>query len=390
MLVTSSIQSQAQRFTLDGSPELEQWLAALCRRVRRAVLRLAAPKLEALVLGGGYGRGQGGVLKTAQGDAPYNDLEFYVFLLGNDLLNAARYRRGFQRLERILSSVAGLHIELKVDSLSKLRRSPVSIFTYDLVSGHRIVFGSERPFDGCENHLDAARIPAVEATRLLLNRGSGLLLAKELLQKDSLTEDESDFVGRNIAKAKLALGDALLVANGKYHWDCLERGRRLRELSQADCRPPLQYLLTLHAAGIRFKLHPRKEAKPVEQFRNEHKELTDLALQEWLWLENRRLRASFSTLREYSFSCVDKCPDHGLLRNLALNVKTFGAGATFDRNAPRYPRERLFNSLPLLLNDGEGIADPETRRHLQDQLHTRARDWPELVAAYKQVWSCYG
>src|SRR6185437_1721005 len=72
------------RFTMDGSDALEKHLARICEKVLGGVRALISEnKLEALVLGGGYGRGQGGVLKTNSGDAPYNDLEFYVFLRGN-------------------------------------------------------------------------------------------------------------------------------------------------------------------------------------------------------------------------------------------------------------------------------------------------------------------
>jgi len=383
--------ASTHRFTLDGSPGLELYLVELCWRIREEVLKLIPPpNLDALVLGGGYGRGQGGVLKTESGDAPYNDLEFYVFIRGNHWINAARYHQDFQQLESMLSPEAGLHVEFKIDSLEKLRRSPVSIFSYDLVSGHQIVFGNQSVFAGCEFHSDATRIPATEATRLLLNRCSGLLLARELLLKESLTLEESDFVGRNLAKAQLALGDALLAAEGKYHWDCLERARRLRELEPKTTGLLLEQILPHHAAGVHFKLYPVRETAPVEQLRRKHTELTSLALKEWLWIENQRLQADFADLREYSLSCVDKCVGGALWRNLLLNIKTFGAAATLDRNSPRYPRERLLNVLPLLLSDAEAVTEPLTRRHLQNQLHTTAEDWSGLVAAYKQLWCCYG
>jgi hypothetical protein len=382
--------SPTRRFTIDGSADLERHLDALCLRIRLGALKLVAPpKLEALVLGGGYGRGQGGVLNMESGEAPYNDLEFYVFIGGNHWINAARYRRAFQHLELALSAEAGLHVEFKIDTLEKLRRTPVSIFSYDLVSGHRTIIGSEPVFVGCEYHSDSTKIPATEATRLLLNRCSGLLLARELLLKNSLTDEESDFVGRNLAKAQLALGDALLAAEGKYHWDCIQRARRLRKL-EAEGRPFLRRVLPHHAAGVQFKLHPVRERAPIEEFRRKHRELTNLALEEWLWIENGRLQANFSDLRDYSLSCVDKCVGGVLWRNLLLNIKTFGAAVTLSRNSRRYPRERLFNALPLLLGDSEAEIQPETRRYLQGQLHTRAEDRPGLVAAYKQLWSCYG
>jgi len=379
-----------RRFTLDGSSGLERRLRELCCRTRQAILQLVPPgKLKALVLGGGYGRGHGGVLRTDLGDAPYNDLEFYVFLNGHALFNELRYREAFSRLGELLSAEAGLHIEFKLDSLQKLRHSPVSIFSYDLVSGHRTLYGDETLFHGCLHHLDSRRIVPGESTRLLLNRGSGLLLVEELLLKNSLASEESDFIGRNLAKAKLAIGDALLAAEGKYHWDCRQRVSALQELSQRATWPMARQVLEDHSEGVRFKLHPIRATGSLAEFVEEHRRLTKLTLDVWLWLENHRLSTTFSTLKEYAFNSVAKC-DGSWWRNLLLNIRLFGVGATLDRYGPRYPRERLFNVLPLLLGGARSLSDTDTRRHVQNQLRTGASDWCGFVAAYKQVWSWYG
>ncbi len=380
-----------QRFTLDGSYRLEEQLEQLCLRVRRSVLHLVPPpKLQALVLGGGYGRGQGGVLQTDAGEAPYNDFEFYVFLRGNHLINHRTHRLKFNQLENELSPAAGMHVEFKIDSLEKFRRGPVSIFSYDLISGHRIVFGSESIFNDCQRHSDPANIAAAEGTRLLLNRCSGLLLAKELLLKNAVTAQESDFIGRNLAKAQLALGDAFLALNGQYHWDCLERARRLRACAPGRFAPMFGQVLRHHSAGVRFKLHPYRETKDLAQLRNEHRQLVALALEEWLWLENERLQTNFCDLWQYALSDVEKCATRGVWRNLLLNLRTFGPIAAFDRAARRYPRQRLLSALPLLLSVHPDDVPADTRRHLQRQLHTRAQDWRDLVTAYKRLWHCYG
>src|SRR5205814_1533122 len=122
------------RFTLDGGVELESHLEQTCRQVLAAI-RNAVPEgeLEAALLGGGYGRGEGGVLKTRTGDRPYNDLEFYVFLRGNNFLNERRYHRALEDLAEHLSPTARVEVEFKILSLGKLRRSPASMFYYDLV-----------------------------------------------------------------------------------------------------------------------------------------------------------------------------------------------------------------------------------------------------------------
>src|SRR4029077_6340451 len=101
--------------------------------------------------------------------------------------------------------------------------SEISMFSYDLVSGHRIILGSTSTFQGCDHHYDAVKIPLAEATRFLLSRCTGLLLSKALLTNPTLTDEQSDFVGRNLAKAQLSLGDALLASFGLYHWSVLKR-----------------------------------------------------------------------------------------------------------------------------------------------------------------------
>src|SRR5580700_436722 len=112
------------RFTIDGSKALEERLARLCGRVRRRVVGQIPPKeLAAIVLGGGYGRGEGGVLKTASGDKPYNDLEFYVFVRGNRLWNERGYRKAMETLGESLSLDAGLHVEFKIDCVERWKQA---------------------------------------------------------------------------------------------------------------------------------------------------------------------------------------------------------------------------------------------------------------------------
>ena len=169
-----------QRFTLDGGDRLEQHLAALCNQVREEVLQvIPRGRVEAILLGGGYGRGEGGVLQTPAGEQPYNDLEFYLCLAGHPLLNERRYGARVHELAERLSHSAGIEIEFKIISLRRLRRESVSMFHYDLITGHRCVYGGENCLSGCDHHRAAHRIPLCEATRLLMNRCSGLLFSAE-------------------------------------------------------------------------------------------------------------------------------------------------------------------------------------------------------------------
>jgi len=354
-----------QRFTCDGSDALEQHLSKTCERVADGIRKLLPSEtFTGLLLGGGYGRGEGGVLRTCSGDKPYNDLEFYVFIRGALLLAERRWRGALHELGESLSPEAGLEVEFKLMTNAKLRRSEPTMFYYDLVMGNRRVVGDESLLAGCEHHRDAAKIPLHEAARLLMNRCSGLLYAAERLSRKTFGAEEADFVGRNIAKAQLALGDVLLTARGQYHWSCRERHRRLESLAfeNAAWREPM---LRHHAAGMEFKLHPIRSEATRDALAAQHAELKELARSLWLWLESRRLGTAFGSVREYAEHPAAKCPETSPLKNLLVTARAFGLSSV----STQYPRERLLRTLPVLLWE----PPPE--------------DFGGAVAKYAELWN---
>src|SRR5262249_3496251 len=149
-------------------------------------------------------------------------------------------------------------------------------------------------------------IPLTEATRLLMNRGSGLLFARERLLRTAFTAGDADFVGRNIAKAQLALGDAVLVCHGQYHWSVTERHRRFERIVHAERSAWDREVLRHHGLGVQFKLHPERGRAPRETLPVMHAEIRDLALQTWLWLEGRRLGVHFRSAEDYALRTTPK------------------------------------------------------------------------------------
>jgi hypothetical protein len=289
-----------------------------------------------------------------------------------------------------LSPFAGLHVEFKIDSLRRFKKQPVTMFSYDLVGGHRILEGGDELFKGAEHHLQASNITLSEATRLLFNRCSGLLLATELLRSFQLNESDSDFIYRNLCKAQLALGDALLVACQGYHWSCIERHKRLHSFMER-CEPPwVTQVVGMHETGVKFKLNPEIPSHPRGVLLAELQTVSRLAEKVWLWIESLRLNFPFKSPREYALDTTEKCPEFPGWKNLLVSLRTFGWRAAADSLAYRYPRERLLNTLPVLLWETGADQQPELCDHLQRQLRTTACAWPGWVDAYKQVWPAYG
>ncbi|MGZ8919361.1 MAG: hypothetical protein ACXW32_00165 [Limisphaerales bacterium] len=374
------------RFTIDGSDALETELSEICVKARDAILEIMpARKVRALLLGGGYGRGEGGVLKTPAGDKPYNDLEFYILHTGSDLFAEKLYASKIHHVAEELTGVAGIEVEFKLLAQQKLQSSPVTMFYYDLIAGHRLVHGTDAWLAGCDQHRAAHRIPLYEATRLLMNRCSGLLYSQEKLNRSNFTEEDSDFVGRNLAKAKLAVGDVYLAMRGQYHSSCRERHKRLRKFEMEDSQT-LSAIVPLHAQGVDFKLHPIRTARPAAELRAELESIKEIARQLWLTLESRRLNHVFADVNSYTFHEGDKCPETDSRRNRLINARRFG---TREMLNARYPRERLLNTLPLLLWESGKLDEGEPLTFVQQQLRTPETEFGQLVRAYESLWKVY-
>ena len=353
----------SDRFTQDGDAALERNLAQICAQVATGVRALVpANQLAGVLLGGGYGRGEGGVFRTPAGDQPYNDMEFYVFTRGGAAPSA-----GWHTLATTLTTAAGIDVEFKLLPLAQLRRAAPSMFYYDLVVGHRWVIGDDTLLAGCNHHRDAARIPLHEATRLLMNRCCGLLFAAERLHRPDFSAADADFVTRNLAKAQLAFGDVVLVTQGQYHWSCQERQRRLLALPATAAPAWLATVQHEHTPGVAFKLHPSSATESRDALLARHAALLELARHLWLWLENRRLGTTFTAGREYAASRMNKCPETPVWRNWLINIRDF-----HRVTATRHPREQLLHVLAVWL------WEPQTG------------DLAGQIAVIEPLWRRYG
>lgn len=375
-------------FTVDGSAELEQHLARSCAKIAAGVRGIvSATRLEGLLLGGGYGRGEGGVLRTPAGDRPYNDLEFYVFLRGNRHVNELRFGHALHVLGEILTPQAGIEVEFKIASRRELAASPVSMFSYDLAAGHRWFGGSDALLAGCRHHYDPTQIPLSEATRLLMNRASGLLFARERLERRDFTSADADFVRRNIAKAELACGDAVLVTRGNYHWSVRERHHRLASLAPSQTQAWWRELLQHHATGVEFKLHPQRSTAAREELAALHARVTRLARHAWFHAEAQRFGREFASPLDYVVSVRNKWPKSSMLRNAIVQWRALGSHTLFTPQAVVHPRARILNALALLLWEPRALSEPSLLRAIQGELHTTAQTFPDIMCAYRALWS---
>ena len=237
-------------YTAIPSCELAALLDGVRAELAAEVAALRLPKLAQVVLGGGYGRGEGGVRRTPQGDKLYNDLDFFVF-------SDRAGKRERREIEAALKPVSerwekklGVAVDFSpVKNLSSLARVGSTLMFQELRRGWKPVWGAAE-FEKHFPSLDSDRIPVSEAVRLLLNRGMGLVLAGERLEKDA----DPDFVMRNLHKSVLGGGDALLLVSGLYRWRGAERVDAFCEYAAANGLAP--EFAERYAAAFRYKLEP--------------------------------------------------------------------------------------------------------------------------------------
>ena len=239
------------RFVALDRPELDRLVEESCASIGRENESLAVPHLVGVVLGGGYGRGEGGVMErgtgngergTGNGEMLSNDLDFFVVADGDipEAEAVASIGAALKPVSEKWTKRLGVDVDFAVKTRWRLKHDEERIMVQELLRGYFDVAGEKGAamFDGIERR-PAESLPWMEAARLLMNRGMGLLFAGEG------GERETGFVARNINKCILGAGDARLVARRRYAWRAEDRAKALGD--------------ALYSAALDWKFKPGEE-----------------------------------------------------------------------------------------------------------------------------------
>lgn len=214
------------RFAAGECPEADGLVADAVSRIGAEISALALPRLRGVVLGGGYGRGEGGVVEASGGAVSLsNDLDFFVVTdEGAGEGAAARIASALGPLSARWSAELGVDVDFAVKTPWRLRHDEDRLMVQELLHGYVDVAGErgEALFAGIRR-MEPGELPWIEAARLMMNRGAGLLLAAER----PVGGDDCGFVRRNVNKCVLGAGDARLIASGRYLWSASARAEAL-------------------------------------------------------------------------------------------------------------------------------------------------------------------
>ncbi len=378
-----------ERYTLDGDASVESRISHDQKVVSQAVLAVVGPTaFRSLVLMGGYGRGEGGYVMLDGEPAPYNDYDYFVVVRGMNRSQREILDRDLSEQAKHLEDSVGVEVDFALLQEERLPSAEYSLMNAEMIWGHRVVAGDQQILDAMPA-LPFPRLPQGEFTRLMLNRGSLLLMNQRSLARGKLSAAEQEVFFKYLFKAILACGDARLAGMHCYHPSYPKKLDLLRAMDWQGCAE----FIELYSLAWKHKFHPDYARFAKEEASAWQQRVVPIWLDTLAWFEEQRIGRKFTGWDAYCTAGLSKgqggSPWHGV-RNLVITLRDFGATELLARPlwSLRYPRERLISVLPLLLeNPGQGI---EMVSEVTDALALqRGTLWPQATEAFLRLWGRY-
>ena len=320
------------RFTPDGDAAVESRIGCDQQLIAAAVMdAVPAPHFGALVLIGGYARGEGGFRHVEGKPEPYNDYDYFVVVRGMSHAAIQTLKATLLELGHLLTDRVGVEVDLAVLKEEALPTAEYSLMHAEMLWGHQVVVGEATILDAMPP-MPFDRLGLAEFTRLMLNRGSLLLMNREALASGNCSEPQQrEQFMKYLFKAVLACGDARLAAAGQYHPSYSKKWQRLQHLQWDEQERFLpQYQMALEA-----KFHPAYEQYHSADLTQCLQQVTDLWLLTLAHLESVRLETRTGSWAEYASPAISKGQSipglRGLVRNVGVTVRDYGVRELLTR-----------------------------------------------------------
>ncbi len=381
------------KFTVYGSQDVERAITEMVAEASAAIAReLAADKYKALVLIGGYGRGEGGVEMAGGIQKPHNNLDFLLILNDSAAAESSEIKQKLDAILYDLSKQCGLGMDLGIITTGKLRNSPCLVMWHDMRFGHKTLLGDSEYVPSL-TRFSPERIDPSDIRNLLVNRGTLLVINQMLLEKPELTEEASRTVVKHAMKAIIGYGDALLFSVGKYHWSYVEKQKRMASSTEvaADFR-------RLYDAACEFRFRPDYSGWLSRDLRAWMQELISALEPVHLAFEAVRLNHPGLTWEQYA----DTAFRHNLSEDITSPRSIARKTMRLLQPLPTLPGADLLTqlgykcggwrgSLPILFPVIAYPLDAPRYRKRAQQLLEAADESPQaLRRAYLRCWSTYG
>jgi hypothetical protein len=337
----------ARAFTSCGDPATEARISADLDAVAAEVAAELRGAFVALLLLGGYARGEGGLVAHDGILAPYNDFDLMAVVR----TRAASVHKRLAAIGRRWSARLGIDVDIWPIGEGELGGAPRTLLWLDVaLGGARVLLG---PTDVLNRvpRIGVRQVPLDEAGRLLANRATGLALS-------NLESEDRDWrLARHGHKAVLACGDARLLAAARYAPTLADRVASLERLQGAPYVDPA--LVDAFADAVRFRARPDlwRPATGDGDTRTWYRAMRGRIARWHLDFEHWRVGAPRepAALASWPGRCFPALPDVGRTGAVLAAVRAFVRGDAPLLPYVGHPRERLARVSVAL---AYGIDDP--------------------------------
>lgn len=287
------INTDPGHFTVRGGPDVERDIKDVATEVTARILaNIPAGTVAAVLLVGGYGRGEGGVVVEDGRQKAHNNLDFMLLTTPLSRLHHDMKATLDAEVEEIRQRT-GFGIDLGFMPLARLALFPRTVFWYDFYHGHKVLAGSEKVVHAFHRP-KAAGIDPLDILNLLVNRGTLMVINQVLCSQMTVTDRTPKAIVRHAMKAIIGYGDALLFFKGAYSWSYLEKAANMKARSDVP-----QYFKDTYNDAMEFRFQPEYAAFTDRNPVKWTSELVETLKEVHLTIESSRLKRKDLTWDTY-------------------------------------------------------------------------------------------
>lgn len=283
--MNASTKQSLERFTVKGTEELENALSLFAEKCAKACRDIFPEKTyRALIMLGGYGRGEGGV-EFRDGHAyAHNNID--LLLVTNAMSSRKRAKAAAELSNAIAPLAQDAHIAVDVSAVNAatIASAPCTVMWYDMRHGHKTLCGDSE-FIPSLTHFSRVNILPFDIIRLMVNRGTLLLINVTTCDYHTDIEPYRRTLIKHIMKAIIGYGDALLFFHDSYHWSYAQKQINMKNALQIP-----DEIRTLYDMAIEFRFSPDYSLYKEKDIAAWSHELLTHFEPIHLWCEQKRLK----------------------------------------------------------------------------------------------------
>jgi hypothetical protein len=274
-------------FTIYNDNKINSKILQDMEHIKNTLLNEFRNDIIAILLTGGFGRGEGGIL------IDNINIDKIKIVNDYDLHVITKRRIDDKKIKKIADELAKMlnvdHTDVVAQPIYTLGLLKNTQYGYDLKHGNYLVYGNKRILDKLP---DSNCLPQREIEKLFFTRAWCFLgPVKKSFFDGIFTSEEKFFLFNQLTKALLALEESILILHCDYHPSYVEKLGRVKKYSTDD------KLIKYFEWATYFKLKPSytMDKDPV----NSYFEIKDIFFKEMFNILNESYSKNFKSWIEY-------------------------------------------------------------------------------------------